>query len=152
MSGRLTIEMRAPGGALIARRRIANVITKDGKTLVARMFSGTVSASPGLAIAVGGGSTPASEDDTALEQPLDRAAAPTPAVAEAAQDDGTARIAATVTATLPPLGAGETQDLREAGIVVTLPNQPEVLYNRVVFPVVTRSEHLELTLTWEVTF
>ena len=67
----------------------------------------------------------------------------------------------TVIATFPARpDATEDQPLQEAGIVLQFPAKvhldgedvDEVLYNRVVFPVVTRTGNLEMSFTWEVLF
>ena len=45
------------------------------------------------------------------------------------------------------------QELKEAGILITPPEPDEtVLYSRTVFPVVTRTGNMEMTLTWELFF
>ncbi|WP_295455108.1 hypothetical protein [uncultured Thiodictyon sp.] len=146
MTGCLTLELRRPDGGLVERRRVDNLITSAGRLLVAQLFAGELTGPPELAIAVGGGATAPREQDTALEQPLDRASA-APRVSAAAPGS-----LATVAATLPPLAGGVTQLIQEAGILVNLPGRPAVLYNRVTFPTLTRTGNLEMTLTWEVTF
>jgi hypothetical protein len=55
-------------------------------------------------------------------------------------------------ATFPVLAANNTQVLREAGIVIRFPNQTPVLYNHVNFPDISRTDKLEMTLSWEVLF
>lgn len=150
MSGRLTLELRHPDGSLLERRRVDNLITRAGRMLVARLFSGELAGPPALAIAVGSGSTPASVSDAALEAQLDQAAAD-PAPVQESEDEGAGGIAS-VSVTLPTLPPGASQALREAGILITLPGAPPVLYNRVTFPTITRTENLQMTLTWEVTF
>jgi hypothetical protein len=151
MQGRLTLEQYAPDGRLVERRRFDNLITTAGKTLVARIFTGEIAGKPELSIAVGDGNTPAAAADAQLRNQVDRAAAVTESV-RTADAAGVTQAVAAVKASFPALSAGKSQILREAGILLQFENQPPVLYNRVTFPDITRTDALELTLTWEVLF
>jgi len=151
MSGRLTIVLRDRSGRVVAERRVDNLITTAGKTLMAELFTGAAQGKPELAIAVGGGGNAAAVTDTGLQSRLDEAAAGTPAV-KVVTEGNQPKIVATVTATLPALSGEQQQALQEAGIVLKLPNREPVLYNRVTFPTVTRTSSLDITLTWEVSF
>jgi hypothetical protein len=149
MSGRLTLVLRDEQGREVDRRVVDNLITDEGRNMVARFFTGILQAAPRLFIAVGrgrkgpGGQTaPPAPMDKALEDLADRAQA-TVAVT------GTV---ATVTATLRATGGGEAQALEEAGIQIEVSGREPVLYNRVVFPVVNKSANMEMTLSWEVSF
>jgi len=142
MSGRLRL-VASDAGHEVLRRDVQNLITQGGRTLVAKFFTGLVQAAPRLHIAVGRGTTPQAPGDTRLELELARAEARV-AVAAGAPT-------ATVTAVLPATGGSEVQAIHEAGVVITV-GDTEVLYNRVVFPVVHKSPTMELTLSWEVEF
>lgn len=150
LAGRLSIELRDPAGRLVDQRRVNNLITRAGRDLLARLFTGAAQ-NPALQIAVGSGGASPQLDDTALATPLDAAPASIPSVA-VGDFDGEPRIVARVVATLPPTGSADPQPLQEAGIVVTLAGAPPVLYNRVTFPLVNRAGNLEMTLSWEVIF
>ncbi|MCG8422780.1 MAG: hypothetical protein MJE77_33105 [Proteobacteria bacterium] len=159
LAGQLTIVVRDRAGREVDRRWVKNRITTVGKTLLAQIFGGVAVGKPTLAIAVGTGgpadsegqvAAPADGDTTLVEQ-LDQALASVlPVRTENAAERP--KVIATVTATLPVTPDGSEQALREAGILITLPNQEPVLYNRVTFPTVTRTGNLQLTLTWEVSF
>ena len=149
--GRLTIELRNSEGKRVDGLVVNNVITMAGKGLLAQMFTGAAQGRPELSIAVGKGDSVASADDTALENKVDEAVATTPPI-RFEEDEGEQKVVATVTATLPATGTGIEQQLSEAGVIIRLPGQDPVLYNRVTFPVVTKTENLEMAMTWEVMF
>lgn len=153
LGGRLSIILRDQSGMVLDRRHGINLITIAGKNLLAKYFTGNVVGKPELAIAVGGSSEgdKVKEEDTALTNQLDQTAATVPSIEEI-DEDGTRRVVATVTAILPATGKDTEQEIKEAGILITPPNADPVLYNRVIFPVVTRTGNMEMTLTWEVLF
>jgi hypothetical protein len=155
ISGRCTLVTRGPDGREIERRELKNLITNDGRNLVARRFAGLLQSELKLSIVVGQGFDPASPpadgkgipadaNDHALVKQLAKAVASHVEVLDSK---------ATVVATFPATGTGDPQELREAGILIEPGGggQP-VLYNRVVFPVVNKSPNMEMTLTWEVVF
>ncbi len=152
MTGHLTIVLRDCHGQVVLQQRVNNLITTAGKTLVAELFTGALQGKPEFSIAVGNGAKIAVPGDTQLERQLDRAPAITPAI-RLVETEGQQKAVATITATLPMLAVeAPNQELSEAGILIELPNQKPVLYNRVTFPVITRTNNLEMTLTWEVLF
>lgn len=142
MTGRLTLVLRDEHGREVERREVNNLITDAGRNLVARFFSGTLQTVPRLTIVVGGSDIAVTVGDTALKAPLDRAEATASVVGNMAE----------VKATLPAAGTGTAQALKEAGIRIELGNQPAVLYNRVVFPVVNKGPNMEMNLSWQITF
>ncbi|MFO1432404.1 MAG: hypothetical protein U1F76_20060 [Candidatus Competibacteraceae bacterium] len=151
MTGRLTIVLRNHHGQVVAHHQVNNLITTAGKTLVARLFTGEVQGKPDFLIAVGDSGNSVASTDTRLQHELDRIAATTSAV-QLVEEGGQKKVVVKLTATLPVLSGDQQQELREAGTLIKLPNQEPVLYNRVIFPVVTRASNLEMTLTWEVLF
>ena len=159
LGGRLRIEVRSRDGRLIEARRVDNLITAVGKNLLAHFFSGRTEGRPELYIAVGGGGNPPDEGNSALQTPLDEAPASVTDIA-VKEEEGSQRAIATVSATFKADASVGEQALSEAGILIKLPTEvdlgdvssKEVLYNRVVFPVVTRTGNLELSFTWEVLF
>ena len=150
LAGRLSIELRDPAGRVVEQRRIDNLITRAGRDLLARLFTGAAQG-PELRIAVGSQGGEVQPGDTALGAQLDAAAATIPSVA-IGDYEGQPRVIARVVATLPPTGSADPQALQEAGIVVSLPGMEPVLYNRATFPLVNRAGNLEMTLSWEVIF
>jgi len=152
MSGHLTIVLRDHRGQVVAQHQVNNLITTAGKTLVAELFTGALQGGLEFFIAVGDGTGKEAATDTDLRHRLDKAAAATPEI-RSVNKEGQQQVVAKVEATLLALGADQQpQSLSEAGILITLPNGREVLYNRVTFPVVTRTSILDMTLTWEVLF
>jgi len=147
LEGYLHIVLRDRSGTVIEQRKISNLITTAGKMLLANYFSGIILGKPEMAIAVGSSGEKESEADTELINEEEKVAATVPSVD--VQKEG---VVVTVTATLPATDAEKQQQLKEAGILITPPNADPVLYNRVVFPVVTRTGNMEMTLTWEVMF
>lgn len=150
LAGRLSIELRDASGRLVDARRVNNLITDAGRTLLARLFTGTAQ-SPDLQIAVGRSGTRAEIADTKLGDFVVAAPATVPSVAPG-DYEGQQRIVARVVATLPPTGSADPQPLQEAGILISVTGAEPVLYNRVTFPVVNRAGNLEMTLSWEVIF
>jgi hypothetical protein len=119
---------------------------------LAKLFSNQLQGPLDIQIAVGSSDTPAQPTDTQLGQRVEAVAAvltgPKPM-----QDKEGPRATLTVQATLPATDKAETQELREAGIEIRYPgSDTPVLYNHVIFPVITRASNLEMTLTWEVIF
>ena len=151
LGGCLHIVLRDRSGAVHERRQIRNLITTAGKMLLANYFSGIILGKPELAIAVGSSDDDVSEADTSLINQVEKVEATVPSV-DVKEEGGVERVVAKVTATLPATEGEEQQQLKEAGILITPPNADPVLYNRVVFPVVTRTGNMEMTLTWEVMF
>jgi hypothetical protein len=144
LRGVLTVELRDPDGCVVDRRVIKNLITDGGRAAVARLFSAEVPTTPELFIAVGTGTAAAATSDTSVVE-----------VARGAATTAASKNVATVQAVFPATGAGATQPLTEAGIILRLPGAPkneEVLYNRVTFDVVNKAANMEMSLSWEVIF
>lgn len=151
MSGRLTIELRDLDGQLIHRLQQPNLITNAGKTLVAQLFTGETAGKPELLIAVGDSAEPVKVTDIKLGSSLEEASVSISAI-KSLSVDGVQRAVADISASFPALAAGKTQVLREAGIIIRFPNLEPVLYNHVNFAEITRSDNLQMSLTWEVLF
>jgi hypothetical protein len=140
MKGTLTLELRDAAGALVEKRVVRNLITDDGRHLVADLFAGKIVGVPQLFIAVGTSNAPPAATDKALAQ-----------VARAQASATVAGNVTTVQATLPPAGSGNAVPLTEAGIVIEVGDR-KALYNRVIFEVVNKAPNMQLTLSWEVVF
>jgi hypothetical protein len=154
MAGRLTIVLRDRSGAVTLERTQPNRIVAGGRRLVAEMFAGQTTGQPRTpvsAIAVGTGSVDPADADTVLGA---QRGSPKPI---SKVDYGTftdpatnvARVRVQLTAVL---AFGDANDpatpLREAGLL----NDAGVLYSRVVFQPVTKTDTFELTLIWEIVF
>jgi hypothetical protein len=153
ITGVLTITLRDADGRVALERRVRNLITRDGKLLLAGLFTGKVDAGVSLAIAVGSGEAAPLETDAALGQQEDAADALIVAL-DPFEHEGGWRVKAVVTATLKARpGDAAVKQLREAGILVRtkVPGQPPVLFNHVAFPVISKGNNVEMTLTWEIT-
>ena len=166
-TGRLHLVLRDPRSQqVIESRCVPNLVTTAGRALLADLLTGSAQSIAQIQMAVGSGlldgetevQAPAYED-TALRNELTRVvtelSAPTVA---ALVPDGPPRSITAVTAVLEPQLGGESLVLREAGLVMTRLGsgegspETEILYNRVVFPTITKEPELQMTLTWEVIF
>lgn len=152
LSGRLTIAVYRLDGQLISTLTQPNLITNAGKKFVAGLFIGSTENKAELKIAVGDSSTSAQASDTKLGNQLDVEKANASAI-NLVNVDGAERASIKLSVNLPALTAGKTQVLREAGILMVFPNSAEpVLYNHVNFADITRTDSVQMTLTWEVLF
>jgi hypothetical protein len=151
LGGRLVIELRVPGGPIVARREADNLITNVGRAYLAGLLGGQRQVQS-LTIVVGTVNTDPKPEDTQLGAQVGAAHAALAEPQQVQDAAGKTQIVATVTATLPPLPAADTQAIQEAGIQITAPDGSAVLYNHVTFPVITRTATLEMSLSWEVIF
>ncbi len=154
MAGRLTIVLRDRTGAVALERTQPNRIVSSGRQLVAEMFAGQTAGAPRTPvskIAVGAGSTEPADTDVGLVQPRDAPKAISKVDYGTFTDPATnvVRVRVQLTALLD---FGEYNDpatpLREAGLF----NDASVLYSRVVFQPVTKTDTFQLTLIWEIVF
>lgn len=150
IAGRVHIQLREPGGRLIDERRVHNLVTLEGRALLGRCFSGLATLGGRLELAIGTGSNKETLEDLALGAEIERATAASPELL--VTGDGVARRSAVRVRAIFPVRTGEPQPITEAGIWVGQVGAKPVLFNRTTFPVITRSEHLELALAWEVLF
>lgn len=167
--GRLLLEVRAPGGAVVATRRATNTVTRSGARFLASLFTGQ--ATTGInGLAVGTANTPLAPpyDVTALttedadgRPTVLRAAAALPADAfgvEVLPDD--LRVRVHVRGVLPahhgapPDESAATVALGEAalGVLAADGGSLVTIYNRVVFEPIPKGRDHELALYWEISF
>ena len=148
IEGVLTLELRDPGGALLERRVVHNLITHSGKSLLARLLGGKTNGAVVLSIGVGKVATAAAPGDDRLGQQL--------AAAKAEMSDpvvGVAGVKVTVKATIVDGGKiDQPLPLTEAGILVKVGEGEDVLFNRVTFPVINKGPNISLLLSWDLTF
>ncbi len=150
ISGRVHIQVREPGGALVEERHVHNLVTLEGRALLGRCFSGLATLGGRLELAIGTGSRVEALDDKALEAEVERAPAASPELL--VNGEGASRRSAVRVRAIFPAKTGATQPITEAGIWIEQVGGKPVLFNRATFPVITRSEHLEVSLAWEVLF
>jgi hypothetical protein len=149
--GRLRLEVRAPGGRVVARRRTTNVVLRGGAELVARRLGG-LDASPISTVAVGFGTESADLGATALTPPPAGSGIPAAALTSPVQPtDVTVQtdrldvvVVSLATVFHPTV---ELPDVTEAGLL-----GGERLYNQVVFEPVTLKVDQNVTFFWEIDF
>lgn len=157
MRATLTVELRDVGGAVLETRRAHNTVLRGGGQLIADLFTG--GGGPITHMAVG-----TSDDDPTSVT-----------VTELGNDDGTGQpgISGDTAATLPAEAfaievdeprnrvlvrvRGTLNDTAAVGILreaalVSRQDGDDLLYNRVVFPPVTKGADHDLTLFWEIEF
>jgi len=157
MRGALTLRLTDRGGLLLAERRYQNRIVLSGRQLVAQLFGG---APDGRAlgrithIAVGtGGDRAADRQEKLVAERGPRRPVDPPAYSELTEGTGESallRVKVSLVATFDYGEANGSQPLQEAGLF----NAPSegVMYNRVTFEPVTKTDAFKLTLIWEVIF
>ncbi|HEY0735982.1 MAG TPA: hypothetical protein VGD69_13800 [Herpetosiphonaceae bacterium] len=153
MRGRLTLWLIDQNGRVVAERSYHNRIVKTGRLLVAQMFGGVSDGTQLSAIshiAVGTGGDKADDKQTALvkergpRRPLDK-----PTYSDLTDRD-TQRVKVNLTATFDYNDANGSDPLQEAGLFTAATGG--IMYNRVTFEPVTKSNSFKLTLLWEVVF
>jgi hypothetical protein len=156
MQGYLTLLVTDEDGQVLMRICRKNRIVKTGRLLVAQLFAGVSGGSPPTQVthmAVGTDNTVASDDQTQLGAEVARNAITDVSFTEF--DDtstGTAvrRVKATLKAIFDFAEANAAKPLQEAGIFTAAANG--VMYNRVVFDPVTKTQAFKLTMMWDITF
>ncbi len=153
MRGCLTLRVSDKEGRTLCERPHKNRIVASGRMLVARLFGGAESGAPPAPVsrmAVGtNGDGPADGDDALGAQRGD----PKPigeVSYEEFDDGGTTRVRARLTAEFDFGEANGDEPLREAGVFND--EEEPVMYNRVVFDPVTKTEAFKLTLIWDIVF
>jgi hypothetical protein len=154
MAGRLTTVLTDRAGAVALHRTQGNRIVAGGRQLVAEMFAGQAGGPPRTPVsqmAIGTGSVEPKDTDTALGAqrggplPITKVAYST--FTDAAS--GATRVRVQLTAQLDFGDANDASTpLREAGLL----NADGVLYSRVVFKDITKTDTFQLTLIWEIVF
>ena len=150
IAGRLSLQLRDRDGRVVEERHVQNLVTLKGRELLGRCFSGLATLGGRVEMAVGTGTTPPVLDNEALEIEVDRVPTGTPDLFMSGE--GTARRSVVRVRATFPARAGDVQALTEAGVWLEQVGGPRVLFNRATFPVVNRTQHLELALAWEIFF
>ena len=155
--GRLLITLRDPvTRRVVLERRVKNLVTLAGRTLLAELLIGAVAGIAEIELVVGG----PPDDDTSTPPPaltdttLERQLKAVPVTAEPIPPQpGDQRMVTRISGTLEAVIGDDTLIMTEAGIKFTkIDDNEEVLYNRVTFDRITKEPNLEMTLTWEVIF
>jgi hypothetical protein len=160
MRGAVTVQLSDREGRIVYERRQDNRIVRTGRDLVARLFAGTTSGTPPSKVthmAVGTDGTAATDDQTALgkERPAKDGVQRKPIEKVAYSDfvetgTGVKRVRVSLSAVFDFDEANGTDPLREAGVFTAATGG--VMYNRVVFADVTKTNAFKLTLLWDITF
>ncbi len=153
MRGQVWLQILDREGRVVAEQHRKNRIVQSGRLLVAQLFGG-VSGGATLGkvthIAVGTNGTAAADDQTSLLAER----APRKPVSDPTYtpftEDGVARIRVGLTTTFDFNEANGPDALQEAGLFTA--DTGGVLYNRVTFDPVTKTNAFKLTLLWEVVF
>ncbi len=149
LAGRLTLQLRAPDGRLLEETTAHNDITINGRNLVSRLFNRDQAGADikrVTKIKVGGSQAAFDPRQTGLGQLVGE----TPIVriepVEMVDPSGRPRMMLRLTG---ELGEDDLNaELREAGLFT----EDGVMYNRVTFDTITKSNQFKLTLVWEITF
>lgn len=157
MRGQMTISLTDPDGRVVYERTHKNRIVKAGRQLVAQLFGGITSGTPPSKVThmgVGTNGATATDDQQDLLTPrLPRNPISTVTYSEVI-DTGPSGQVKRVKASLQTVfdfnEANGTDPLREAAIF-TAPTGG-IMYNRVVFDPVTKSNNFKLTLIWDIVF
>ena len=156
MKGRLRLKMTNRKGQVVLDQTANNAIVFSGRDMVAKLFS-NIEIKPISHIGIGSGSTPVdAENDTALENEIEiapgirKAITPIDPALHLVPAGG--KIKVMISAELD--FAEGNGAISEAGLfnLETVGDSSAVMYNRVVFPVVTKTNQFKLTLVWEVLF
>ena len=159
MRGRCTLQLTNTDGQVVHRQVQGNQIVKSGRRLVAQLFGGVSSGAPPTQVshvAVGTDGTAPTDDDIALGA---QRGDPNPITDVSYTDfdeplppstDVIKRTRVSVTAVFDFDEANGADPLREAGVLTAATGG--VLYNRVVFDPVTKTNAFKLTVLWDIVF
>lgn len=159
MQGRITLELVDRSGLVAHRQERGNRIVKSGRRLVAQLFAGVTLGTPPAPIshvAVGESGADASDDDAALGSQRGQPSAITDVVYTDFDEPVPGsqavvkRTRVSVTAVFDFGEANGATPLREAGLLTA--QTGGVLYNRVVFQPVTKTDAFKLTVLWDIVF
>ena len=153
MRGNLRLLLTDRHGVAALDRQQGNRIVTSGRRLVAEMFGGQTTGlpcTPVTRMAVGTGSAAASDGDTALG--AQRGQGKPITKVEYGEFNDASNVKRVRVQLTSQFGFTEANDpstpLREAGLF----NDAGVLYSRVVFEPVTKTDTFQLTLLWEIVF
>lgn len=151
MQGKVRMLLEDREGQVLLDRTHANRIVKTGRELVAQLYAGVQGTPPSKVshMAVGTDGKPAIDDNDALFAERSRNPVAAPVYSEIL-DHGVKRIKVTLQTVFDFGEANGPEPLREAGIFTASSNG--VMYNRVTFDPVTKTNTFKLTLIWDIVF
>ncbi len=154
MYGQLTLVCSDRAGEIVWRQQMRNHIVTSGRSLVAQLFSGTFSGAPPSAVThmgVGTDATAEADADAGLKAQRGDRKPITSSTLTQFSDSGVMRVRVSLQTIFDFTEANDpVVPLREAGIFTAAAGG--VLYNRVVFPAVTKTDAFKLTLLWDIVF
>lgn len=154
MYGQLTLVCTDSAGCEVWRRQMRNHIVTSGRNLVAELFSGTIAGAPPSAVthmAVGTDAAAAADGDLSLTAQRGARKAISSATISQFAEAGVTRVRVSLQTVFDFNEANDAVvPLREAGIFTAAAGG--VMYNRVVFPAVTKTNAFKLTLLWDIVF
>lgn len=157
MRGALTVQVTDQHGAVVYAAQHKNRIVTSGRSLVAQLFAGVAGGVPPGQVThmgVGTDATAPNDGDSALkaERAPRRAISSVDysEISEGTGGDEVKRVRARLTAVFDFGDANGTEPLREAGIFTA--ENGGIMYNRVVFEPVTKTDAFKLTLLWDIVF
>lgn len=157
MKGRLSLALADRDGNIVYQRSHANRIVKAGRLLVAQLFGGVPGGTPpGQVTHMGVGTGPAAalDDQTDLAAPRLPRNPISPAVyseiIETLPGGPVQRVKASLQTVFDFGEANGPAPLREAAIFTAAAGG--IMYNRVVFDPVTKTDTFKLTLIWDILF
>ena len=153
--GHVTLRLTDRAGRIVDERRHRNRIVLSGRFMIAELFSeATGPPEPISHIGVGtDGTTPADDHEALLAPRGERREISERSVerlTERTREEELARVRVSLAAIFDFDDANGTEPLREAASFNAEDNG--VMYNRVVFEPVTKTDAFKLTLLWEVVF
>ncbi|MFI9379627.1 hypothetical protein [Kutzneria sp. NPDC052558] len=151
--GVLTVRLTDRAGRVCMEGRYGNRIVKSGRLMVAQQFSpqpGIPVPGPIGFIGVGTDSTAAADAQTALVAERARNPITSRRYEDFTDATGAARVRIVLTTLFDYNDANGAAPLTEAGSFTTASGG--TMYNRVVFPAVTKTNAFQLTLLWNVEF
>lgn len=149
MKGRLHFQLENRDGQVVGAFSANNSIVLAGRDLVAKRFVGQTM-DPVVALAVGTGGAAVTGSDEKLGAELFRKLLKPFDAASDLQATPQDRVKLLVSTELDFTEGNGV--LTEAGLFNTDTAESGVMYNRVTFPAVTKTEDFKLTLVWEVLF
>ena len=153
MRGALTLRITDERGNVVMERQYKNRIVTSGRHLVAELFAGAPGGVPPTKVthmAVGTDASAAADADKGLKAQRDKRKPIASVDYSEIMEAGVQRVRARVTSIFDFADANGPEPLREAGIFTA--ETGGVMYNRVVFDAVTKTNAFKLTLLWDIVF
>lgn len=150
IAGRLTLRLCASDGRVVEERSANNDITIHGRQLVGRLFNRdkAMESIPRISrICVGQDGHAFKADDNALGARVGSIAIQE--ISEEIRPDATGKPRQVLRLAGELAEREGNGELREAGLFT---DKDEVMYNRVVFPPINKTEQFTLKLIWEIMF